>query len=77
VRRAERLDEGDRPDLGAEGDGESDPLEGASRNGSIYHARDMAQYLGQGNSGLEYEFERESIAEAAEDQAKSEIGVTP
>jgi len=44
-RRAEALDEGDRPGLGAGGDGESGLLDEVCGDGAVHHAQDLAQDL--------------------------------
>ena len=47
-RGAEALDKGDRPGLGAGGDGESRLLNEVCGDRSIRHAQDLTQYLGLG-----------------------------
>ena len=44
-RRAETLDEGDRPGLGAGGDGESGLLDEVCGDGAVHHTQDLAQDL--------------------------------
>ena len=43
--RAETLDEGDCPGLGAGGDGESGLLDEVCGDGAVHHAQDLAQDL--------------------------------